>query len=92
MTIVFFDRDRALYDPTSPNATTYSVDAPGGAPASLTYGPSYIELAAVIKGPVTLGLNRQLAELNNSIAAAQQAIDTMGNLYAIELGNEPDRE
>ena len=45
---------------------------------------------AYAPGPVTLGLNRALDQLNNSIEAAKYAVQTIRHhLYAIELGNEP---
>ena len=45
-----------------------------------------------MRGEVTVGLNRQLNNQANSLAAAQRAQASMGNLYAVELGNEPDCE
>jgi hypothetical protein len=38
----------------------------------------------------SLGLNRRLNDVNNTIAAAEVALSKMSNLYAIELGNEPN--
>jgi hypothetical protein len=66
------------------------VATPLDAPASLTYGPSYFDLASHYGGNVTFGLNRRLAQLNNTILAAEKAIRTVPSLYALELGNEPD--
>jgi hypothetical protein len=66
------------------------VAASGDAPDSLTFGPSFVALAAEYDGDVTLGLNRRLDNIFNTIAAAKLAIEEMDNLYAIELGNEPD--
>lgn len=83
-------RDRATYDPTSSSAVNYYVADPADAPANLTYGPSFFDLASKLNGPTTIGLNRRLNNINNTIAAAEQAVKTMDNLYAIELGNEPD--
>lgn len=83
-------RDRATYDPNLPTAVNYSVASPADAPASLTYGPSFFDLAADLSGDVTIGFNRQLNDISNVGAAATEAQDTMSNLYAIELGNEPD--
>jgi len=54
------------------------------------YGPAFFELADQLGGDVTLGLNRQLNNQTNSLEAAQRAAETMSNLFAIELGNEPD--
>ncbi|TYJ54511.1 hypothetical protein B9479_004835 [Cryptococcus floricola] len=83
-------QDRATYDPSSTSAVTYSVDDPADAPANLTYGPAFFELASQLSGPTTIGLNRRLNDINNTIAAAQEAVEQMENLFAIELGNEPD--
>ena len=54
--------------------------------------PPFVALAAALPGPVTLGLNRQLDNMSASLAAAVLARERMGNLYAIELGNEPECE
>ena len=43
-----------------------------------------------MKGSVIVGLNRQLNNQAATRAAAIQAKNTMGNLFAIELGNEPE--
>ncbi|KAI0310273.1 hypothetical protein OF83DRAFT_1178736 [Amylostereum chailletii] len=83
-------QDRATYDPTLSTAVNYTVAAAGDAPASLTYGPSFFTLAAGLQGDVTIGLNRQLNNQTNTRAAAVQAKSVMGNLLAIELGNEPE--
>lgn len=37
-----------------------------------------------------MGLNRQLNNQPASLAAAVQAKASMGNIFAIELGNEPE--
>ncbi|KAJ5638261.1 beta-glucuronidase [Penicillium lividum] len=83
-------QDRATYDASSSDAVTYTVAASTDAPDSLTFGPSFMKLAAEYGGDVTLGLNRRLDNISNTIAAASVAVDQMANLYAIELGNEPD--
>ena len=83
-------RDRASYDASSSSAVTYTVDSPIDAPASLTYGPSFFTLAAALPGQVTVGLNRQLNNESNTMAAAVQAKSVMSNLLAFELGNEPE--
>jgi hypothetical protein len=41
-------------------------------------------------GDVTVGLNRQLNNENITLAAATRAKSAMKNLFAIELGNEPE--
>jgi hypothetical protein len=51
-----------------------------------------MNLAAELEGAVTIGLNRRLDNIDNTIAAARLAVDTIDNLYAIELGNEPECE
>lgn len=83
-------RDRATYDPSSSNAVTYTVSDPKDAPASLTYGPSFISLAAQYAGSVVFGLNRRLNNQPNSIAAARSVVSQVKTLYSIELGNEPN--
>ncbi|KAF8584898.1 glycoside hydrolase family 79 protein [Ramaria rubella] len=83
-------QDRATYNASEPLAVRYTVSDPTLAPDSLTYGPSFFTLASQLKGDVTIGLNRQLNNESNTLAAAQQAVRTMGNLISIELGNEPE--
>ncbi|BCS19486.1 glycosyl hydrolase family 79 C-terminal domain-containing protein [Aspergillus puulaauensis] len=83
-------QDRATYDASSPNDVTYSVDDPADAPETLTFGPSFISLASEYAGSVVLGLNRRLNNIENTISAAALAVSEMGNLNAIELGNEPN--
>ncbi|KAJ5362159.1 hypothetical protein N7541_003003 [Penicillium brevicompactum] len=84
------DRDRATYDASSSEAVTYTVASTKDAPTTLTYGPSFISLAATYAGKVILGLNRRLDNISNTIAAALLAQKNMDNLYSIELGNEPN--
>ncbi|KAJ3386601.1 hypothetical protein HDU84_001454 [Entophlyctis sp. JEL0112] len=83
-------QDRAQYDPNLTVPVNYTVSSATAAPMSLTYGPLFIELAASISGKVTLGLNRELANLKNTISAAKYAVSTVPNLVGIELGNEPE--
>ena len=84
-------RDRATYDPNLSTAVNYTVASPADAPASLTYGPSFFALASRLQADeVTIGLNRRLANQSNDLAPGSKAKSTMSNLFAIELGNEPD--
>ncbi|KAI0633644.1 hypothetical protein C8Q77DRAFT_1057947 [Trametes polyzona] len=83
-------QDRATYDANLQSPVNYTVASPADAPASLTYGPSFFSLASQLKGDVTIGLNRQLNNQANSLSAGSRAKQTMRNLLAIELGNEPD--
>ena len=83
-------RDRATYDSEDPDAVTYTVPSDVDAPDFLSYGPSFFTLASQLKGNVTLGLNRQLNNISNSLQAAQVAQNSMSNLFAVELGNEPE--
>ncbi|KAK4500334.1 hypothetical protein PRZ48_008523 [Zasmidium cellare] len=83
-------QDRATYNASSSSEVTYSVASPSDAPASLTYGPSFLTLAGTYNGSVLLGLNRQLNNLSNTISAAKKAVIEIDNLNAIELGNEPN--
>ncbi|KAF5393616.1 hypothetical protein D9757_000409 [Collybiopsis confluens] len=84
-------QDRATYNASLATPVSYTVASPSDAPTSLTFGPSFFTLAASdLKGNVTIGLNRQLNNQANTLAAAVQAKKTMPNLYAVELGNEPD--
>lgn len=48
-------RDRATYDPSSSAAVTYTVSDPADAPASLSFGPSFMDIAATYGGDVTIG-------------------------------------
>ncbi|KAK2741184.1 hypothetical protein FQN55_008447 [Onygenales sp. PD_40] len=83
-------QDRATYDASLAEPVSYSVADPADAPQTLTFGPSFMSLAGSYEGPVSLGLNRRLDNIDNTVAAATVAIEEMGNLYAIELGNEPN--
>ncbi|SMQ46611.1 unnamed protein product [Zymoseptoria tritici ST99CH_3D7] len=83
-------QDRATYDHALSADVKYAVASPKDAPASLTYGPSFFARAGTYGGRVTVGLNRELNKLNNTIAAARVAQEKMSNLEAIELGNEPE--
>lgn len=89
---ISFDRDRATYDPNLQTAVNYTVASPADAPSSLTYGPSFFTLASQLPNEVTVGLNRRLANQSNTLAAGVKAESTMANLFAIELGNEPECE
>lgn len=86
----FTYRDRATYDPSLKIPVSYSVSSPLDAPESLTFGPSYMDLAGSYDGSVTIGLDRRLNNISNTIAAAEVAVSKIPNLYAIELGNEPN--
>ncbi|PYI11982.1 hypothetical protein BO78DRAFT_331927 [Aspergillus sclerotiicarbonarius CBS 121057] len=83
-------QDRATYNASLSSAVSYSVDSPDDAPETLTFGDSFMEIAAAYDGTVTVGLNRRLDNLSNTIAAAKIAKSKIANLYAIELGNEPN--
>lgn len=83
-------RDRATYDPSLTQAVSYTVATSTAAPTSLTYGPSFISMAASYGGEIILGLNRRLNNISNTIAAAKLAQSQATNLYAMELGNEPN--
>ncbi|KAI9324775.1 hypothetical protein DFJ73DRAFT_768003, partial [Zopfochytrium polystomum] len=83
--------DRATYSATQTSAVSYTVSSPTDAPASLTYGKPFIDIAAQYQGAyVTLGLNRRLNQLSNTVDASKYAASRMTNLYAFELGNEPE--
>lgn len=69
---------------------TYTVASSGDAPSTLTFGPSFFDLAATYGGEVIIGLNRRLNNIANTVAAAKLAKSKMTNLDAIELGNEPN--
>jgi hypothetical protein len=73
-------------------AVNYTVASSTDAPTTLTYGPSFISLAASYGGEIILGLNRRLNNIANTISAAKLAKSDAANLYAIELGNEPNCE
>lgn len=47
-------------------------------------------MAAGYGGEIILGLNRRLNNISNTIAAAELAQSQATNLYAMELGNEPN--
>ncbi|KZV75142.1 glycoside hydrolase family 79 protein [Peniophora sp. CONT] len=85
-------QDRATYVASQSDAVDYTVASSGDAPTTLTYGPSFFTLASQLadKPDVTIGLNRQLNNQANSLQAAQKAKSAISNLYAVEVGNEPD--
>ncbi|KAI0145109.1 glycoside hydrolase family 79 protein [Xylariaceae sp. FL1272] len=83
-------QDRALYDAKTSAYVVYSVANAADAPASLTFGSSFMALANKYGGSVVVGLNRGKNNISNTIAAAQAAVSGMSNLLAIELGNEPE--
>ncbi|KAI0121170.1 hypothetical protein BJ170DRAFT_148836 [Xylariales sp. AK1849] len=83
-------QDRAVYDSSTSAYVVYTVASPTDAPASLTYGSSFVTLANTYQGSVVLGLNRGKNDISNTMAAAKVAVSGMSNLLAIELGNEPE--
>ncbi|KAJ9150383.1 Glycoside hydrolase family 79 protein [Pleurostoma richardsiae] len=83
-------QDRAAYDASTDALVVYSVASPADAPSTLTFGPKFIALASTYGGSVVVGLNRGKNNTANTIAAAKVAVSEMGNLVAIELGNEPE--
>ena len=90
--MVAFGRDRATYDANLSVAVNYTVASQADAPDTLSYGPQFITLAGQQKGQVTLGLARRLNNQPASLAAAVLAKQRMPNLFAFELGNEPECE
>ncbi|KAH9904087.1 glycoside hydrolase family 79 protein [Xylariomycetidae sp. FL2044] len=83
-------QDRARYDAGTDAYVVYAVASPADAPASLTFGPRFLALAAGYGGSVVVGLNRGRNDLGNTVDAARAAVASMGNLLAVELGNEPE--
>ncbi|KAA1113404.1 hypothetical protein PGT21_030738 [Puccinia graminis f. sp. tritici] len=87
-------QDRARYDREESQPVRYQLPSGGGAaqvPARLSFGPEFIRLANQLSpGPLTFGLNRQSGNLLNAGIAARDLVDHLSNLYAIELGNEPE--
>ncbi|XDG02669.1 hypothetical protein ABKA04_002284 [Annulohypoxylon sp. FPYF3050] len=83
-------QDRALYDSSTSAYVVYSVSSPSDAPASLTFGSSFMTLAGSYDGSVVVGLNRGKNQIQNTIDAAKVAVSEVKNLLAIELGNEPE--
>lgn len=82
--------DRALYDGEQKAPSSYKLQPGVHVPKQLTFGSNFIELAASLKGPTTLGLNRESNNFTNVAEAIAQALLKMDNLYAFELGNEPE--
>ncbi|KAI1499740.1 glycoside hydrolase family 79 protein [Biscogniauxia marginata] len=83
-------QDRAQYDSQTSAYVVYSVSNPADAPASLTFGSSFLTLAGNYGGTVVAGLNRGKNNIQNTIDAAKVAVAEIDNLIAIELGNEPE--
>ncbi|KAL3492086.1 hypothetical protein BJX62DRAFT_236520 [Aspergillus germanicus] len=80
--------DTGLFDPdlTVPRLVTPIQNIPD----SFWYGPLFYEILAQYPGDIVFGLNRGLDNLSNAILAAEYATKMLPNLYALELGNEPD--
>lgn len=51
-----------------------------------------MSLAGEYDGLVVMGLNRGHDDLENTIEAARVAVENIGSLKAVEVGNEPDCE
>ncbi|KAI2607802.1 glycoside hydrolase family 79 protein [Hypoxylon sp. NC1633] len=83
-------QDRAQYDSQTSAYVVYSVPSPADAPATLTFGSSFLTLAGSYAGSVVVGLNRGKNQIQNTIDAARIAVSQVKNLLAIELGNEPE--
>lgn len=83
-------QDRATYDASTSAYVVYTVSSASDAPTTLTFGPEFMTLAGTYEGSVVLGLNRELENLDNTVAAAEVALSKIDTLLAIELGNEPD--
>ncbi|KAM0206259.1 hypothetical protein ACHAQI_008359 [Fusarium lateritium] len=84
-------QDRATYDAAFKGYVSYKVDDPLEAPMSLTYGPKFFDLIKTFGAQTILGLNRGLNNRSNTFAAASMAkVKAADNLWALELGNEPD--
>lgn len=83
-------QDRAQYDSRTSAYVVYSVSNPADAPASLTFGSSFLTLAGSYAGSVVVGLNRGKNNIQNTIDAAKITVSEVKNLLAIELGNEPE--
>ena len=85
-----FPRDLATFDQNLQVPVNYTVATPGSLPENVTYGPSYITFASELTGDVTLGLNRRLNNMVNTVLAALLVKETINNVFSIELGNEPE--
>ncbi|KAI0069506.1 hypothetical protein K474DRAFT_1108648 [Panus rudis PR-1116 ss-1] len=83
-------QDRATYNPNLSSPINYTVSNPADAPTTLTYGPSFFTLAGQLKGDVTIGLNRRLNQQSVTVQAAVRGKQSIPNLFAFELGNEPE--
>ncbi|KAF4499689.1 hypothetical protein FAGAP_4140 [Fusarium agapanthi] len=82
-------QDRATYDASSSQYVTYTVANAGDAPSALTFGSSFMSLAGTYDGKVTIGFNRRLNNLANTVAAAVKAVDQIGSLHALSLATNP---
>ncbi|KAI8444599.1 hypothetical protein BY996DRAFT_6425622 [Phakopsora pachyrhizi] len=83
-------QDRAAYAPNLSVPIKNNLTKNSLVPNNITYGPKYFQIASQLDGPTTIGVNRRENNLNNAIIAVQEALKTVKNLYAIELGNEPE--
>ncbi|KAI7940237.1 hypothetical protein MJO28_013889 [Puccinia striiformis f. sp. tritici] len=83
-------QDRATYDPNQKDPVLFVMPPGKKVAQKVTFGPAFIDLASRLKGATTLGLNRQQGDKNNAGLAALAAVQKMKNLYALELGNEPN--
>ncbi|KAJ5141040.1 hypothetical protein N7526_002035, partial [Penicillium atrosanguineum] len=75
-------QDRATYNASSVETVNYTVASTIDAPESLTYGPSFISLAASYVGRVIVCLNRRLDKLSNTASAALLIQSQIKNLYS----------
>ncbi|KAL2802462.1 hypothetical protein BJX63DRAFT_437848 [Aspergillus granulosus] len=84
-------QDRATYDPDFEGYVSYVNEDPLVPPMELTYGPKFWDLIPEYGGETILGFNRGDNNRSNTFAAVVEAKKrALGNLAAIELGNEPD--
>ncbi|KAL2836299.1 hypothetical protein BJY01DRAFT_252030 [Aspergillus pseudoustus] len=84
-------QDRATYDPDFDGYISYINDDPLVAPMELTYGPKFWDLIAKYDTESMLGFNRGDNNRTNMLSAVLEARRRAGSqLWAVEIGNEPD--
>ncbi|KAH6970316.1 hypothetical protein DER45DRAFT_623179, partial [Fusarium avenaceum] len=84
-------QDRATYDEKFDGYVSYHTDDPLVAPMELIYGPKFFDLIRQYGHETIVGLNRGDDNLTNTMAAVKMLKSRAEkNVWAVELGNEPD--
>lgn len=90
-----FRSDTVKYDPTLQKPLNIGSRKGVGHPTNITVGPGYFDAYKVLGGNARYIPSIPFADLNltNAEAYAKAAVQAaqIGNVYALEIGNEPNR-